>query len=416
MRVPVLWLTLLPCAGYGGRFRQRIGRSNGVARPLQAMAELLVVSQESEARQESSTDRSCFQIVGRPCFIASSGVSPNFDTSALASAATARNPPLFMTSTTVDTKAAKGDDVEVKMTTRLPTGTLVDADKTVKFKIGSGTVPSLEEAVVGMQVGERSAVDLPPEEAYGAFDQSKVKTLQAAYFAAGVKEGDIVNLPDLGQGRVAAIETYIDGKYVVVNYNHRLAGQEMKCEFEVMQINSNGGDSAASSLPKTGGTIQYCSFEVMNPKSHGTSGRPVQEYLRWNVDNDDADRICNFNRHGAEKPGYFADSSTFMSEVSWDKKTVYYDSVTGKPLFVAPIGRTMGEFISESEIHGWPSFRDEEVVWENVRVLQSSGEAVSVSGTHLGHNLPDASGNRYCINLVSVAGLPSGDGAADAKK
>jgi peptide methionine sulfoxide reductase MsrB len=27
-------------------------------------------------------------------------------------------------------------------------------------------------------------------------------------------------------------------------------------------------------------------------------------------------------------------------------------------------------------------------------------------GTHLGHNLPDKSGSRYCINLVSVAGNP----------
>ena len=31
---------------------------------------------------------------------------------------------------------------------------------------------------------------------------------------------------------------------------------------------------------------------------------------------------------------------------------------------------------------------------------------MSVDGTHLGHNLPDDAGNRYCINLVSVAGRP----------
>ena len=53
---------------------------------------------------------------------------------------------------------------------------------------------------------------------------------------------------------------------------------------------------------------------------------------------------------------------------------------------------------------GWPSFRDNEVVWDNVRVLKNSGETVSADGTHLGHNIPDSSGNRYCINLVSVAG------------
>ena len=51
-------------------------------------------------------------------------------------------------------------------------------------------------------------------------------------------------------------------------------------------------------------------------------------------------------------------------------------------------------------VYAKPSFRDEEVNWDLVRVLKD-GETVSVDGTHLGHNLPDGSGNRYCINLVS---------------
>ena len=49
---------------------------------------------------------------------------------------------------------------------------------------------------------------------------------------------------------------------------------------------------------------------------------------------------------------------------------------------------------------------DQEVNWELVRVLPD-GETVSVDGTHLGHNLPDGKGSRYCINLVSVAGNPT---------
>ncbi len=83
----------------------------------------------------------------------------------------------------------------------------------------------------------------------------------------------------------------------------------------------------------------------------------------------------------------------------------FYDSNTGKPLFIAPKGRTFDDFINESSEHGWPSFRDEEVVWKNVRCLPD-GETVSVDGTHLGHNLPDKNGSRYCINLVSIAGHP----------
>jgi len=83
----------------------------------------------------------------------------------------------------------------------------------------------------------------------------------------------------------------------------------------------------------------------------------------------------------------------------------FYDSNSGTHLFTAPKGRTFDEFMRESQSHGWPSFRDEEVNWEFVRCLKD-GETVSVDGTHLGHNLPDFSGSRYCINLVSVAGRP----------
>jgi peptide methionine sulfoxide reductase MsrB len=87
----------------------------------------------------------------------------------------------------------------------------------------------------------------------------------------------------------------------------------------------------------------------------------------------------------------------------------FYDSVTGKLLFVAPKGRSFEDFLKESKEHGWPSFRDEECVHENIRVLKD-GEAVSLNGTHLGHNLPDSNGNRYCINLVSIAGNPENTG------
>ena len=158
----------------------------------------------------------------------------------------------------------------------------------------------------------------------------------------------------------------------------------------------------ADIAPKVGGRLVRGDESLMSPKAHGSTDKAVQEDLRWGVSRETADRICSFNRHYAEHSGYWQ-SSSYASQVSKLGEETYFDSVSGKPLFVAPRGRTMAEYLKESASHGWPSFRDEEVVWENVRVLKD-GEAVSVDGTHLGHNLPDGAGNRYCINLVSVAG------------
>eukprot|EP00980_Cylindrotheca_fusiformis_P028859 scaffold22660_cov127-Cylindrotheca_fusiformis.AAC.13 len=125
---------------------------------------------------------------------------------------------------------------------------------------------------------------------------------------------------------------------------------------------------------------------IMSKKAHGTSEKPVQKDLRWNCDYETADRICNFNRHYAEYAGYWQ-TTDFLNSLKDEKQPVeFYDSVTGELLFTAPVGRTMEEFLKESQSHGWPSFRDEEVNWDYVRCLKN-GECVSTTGTHLGHNV-----------------------------
>mmetsp|Transcript_30628 Transcript_30628/g.46702 ORF Transcript_30628/g.46702 Transcript_30628/m.46702 type:complete len:213 (+) Transcript_30628:111-749(+) len=163
---------------------------------------------------------------------------------------------------------------------------------------------------------------------------------------------------------------------------------------------------------KKGAYPLYGPNRIMARKQHGTSSTPVQSNLLYGCDFKTADRICNYNRHFAEHAGYFRSGkrqTEFLKAVEEAKKRkekiTFYDSNTGYPLFTAPVNRSWDAWLLESKNHGWPSFRDDEVNWEYFRCLRN-GESVSIHGTHLGHNLPDGKGNRYCINLVSIAGSP----------
>mmetsp|Transcript_13905 Transcript_13905/g.16189 ORF Transcript_13905/g.16189 Transcript_13905/m.16189 type:complete len:106 (-) Transcript_13905:9-326(-) len=104
----------------------------------------------------------------------------------------------------------------------------------------------------------------------------------------------------------------------------------------------------------------------MSQKAHGTCVAAPQNPLRWDADYATADRISCFNRHYAEFAGSWERTGLPADIASQTNGStiMFYDSVTGKALFEAPVGRSWENFNKESQVHGWPSFRDEEVVIE----------------------------------------------------
>jgi peptide methionine sulfoxide reductase MsrB len=115
----------------------------------------------------------------------------------------------------------------------------------------------------------------------------------------------------------------------------------------------------------------------------------------------DHEYVCCNNERWAEPSGSLV-HTTLFDDV--EETTTFYDAQCGLPLFKLG-ARSLGEWEKESRAHGWPSFRDDEVVKLGTNVIErDGGEIVSSCGTHLGHNLPDSSGNRYCINLLCIAG------------
>jgi peptide methionine sulfoxide reductase MsrB len=147
----------------------------------------------------------------------------------------------------------------------------------------------------------------------------------------------------------------------------------------------------------------------MDDKEHGQCSKPVMKDLRFGIKPRRADDCCCWFREFGEPEGHAFKKPRkwlkFLKDTNGSEQT-YYDSVHGKPVFRAPRGREFVDFIDESEIYRWPSFRDEEVVWENVRVLEENDdEVVTLDGVHLGFMFNDEDGSRrYCINLSGIAG------------
>ena len=135
-----------------------------------------------------------------------------------------------------------------------------------------------------------------------------------------------------------------------------------------------------------------------------TCKMPIEKSLRWEIEPEAADEICCNNKGFAEPSGFWL-NTPFVDEEA-NKTVKFYDSTTGKHLFTMPIGRTWQEFYEESDSHGWPSLRDAEANFENIIIQPGDGgEVTSIDGIHLGHNFPDEKGNRFCLDLVCIAGM-----------
>lgn len=171
---------------------------------------------------------------------------------------------------------------------------------------------------------------------------------------------------------------------------------------------------ALFALPGANAYKSVCQGKIQDKLRYGLSKYPIPETLPTGEPGETlGDAICcdsYFRSLAAAEPnGLYSDPKVnLFSSLSSSEPNTFYDSVCGIPLFVVPRGnRTLKEFEAETQTHGWPSFRAAEAVTGNIVIDKTSGEVRSKCGTHLGHNMPDEQGDRYCLDLVCLAGQPS---------
>lgn len=107
----------------------------------------------------------------------------------------------------------------------------------IEFKAGEGQViQGLDEAVVGLEKGEKKTVVVPPEKAYGQRQEGLTEKVPRGEFREPPEEGAIVQLrTDQGEVRLATIAK-VEEDNVTLDLNHPLAGQTIKFELEIVDV------------------------------------------------------------------------------------------------------------------------------------------------------------------------------------
>ena len=102
----------------------------------------------------------------------------------------------------------------------------------------SNIIPGLENALTGRSSGDKVSVSVPPEQGYGARDESRLHAVPRKMFPP---ETDI----EVGmqfhaegpEGQVLAVTVAsIDGDQVTVDGNHPLAGVSLNFEVDVLEV------------------------------------------------------------------------------------------------------------------------------------------------------------------------------------
>jgi FKBP-type peptidyl-prolyl cis-trans isomerase SlpA len=117
------------------------------------------------------------------------------------------------------------------------------AARPATLTVGAGRLAApLEQRLLGLHEGDERAFAFPAGEAYGSRQAALVQTLSRAAFDANAdpaptyQGGDVVefDLPD--GGRVGGVIKSYDGQCVVVDFNHPLAGLEVRFRVHILGV------------------------------------------------------------------------------------------------------------------------------------------------------------------------------------
>ncbi len=139
-------------------------------------------------------------------------------------------------------QAKDGDNVSVHYTGKRHDGSVFDSSvdtEPVVFTLGEGQlIDGFEEAIMGMAIGERKTVTIPPVKAYGERQEEWVVSVPKAEFPESIEPsvGMELHLTDEDDQDIEVLVKEVTEDAIILDGNPPLAGETLTFDLELVAI------------------------------------------------------------------------------------------------------------------------------------------------------------------------------------
>ena len=136
----------------------------------------------------------------------------------------------------------EGDVVKVHYTGKLVNGEQFDSSigrEPLEFTVGAGQMnKGFDDAMPGMNLGEKKTINIAPEEAYGPRSEDAIIEFPKENVPADMKleAGMPLTLSNQAGQPVPVIVVEVKDDVIILDANHFLAGQELVFDIELVEI------------------------------------------------------------------------------------------------------------------------------------------------------------------------------------
>jgi len=139
-------------------------------------------------------------------------------------------------------KAKSGDKVKLHYTGKIRNGEVFGTSRNcepLEFSIGSGSIlPGIENAIIGMEVGETRTIELTPEDAYGLRREELTLDVKKSEFPENMtfSVGESIPMQRKNGNFILVIIKDVKEDTITLDANHPLAGETLVFEVVLAEI------------------------------------------------------------------------------------------------------------------------------------------------------------------------------------